>query len=341
MPIAFYCRARPQQCDAFSVFREARRVFIGWPLHRGGKAGYDPQALRTCLVAPTVPEEEWQAVGGRNRNHSRNRNFVFEVEAARGSGAIVLIPRPQEGAAHLARIAGPFEIVDAPPWSKSYLRLRREQGLPADDASNCHIADVAQGWPVDEYRRIELSHVPGWLRRSMLGRATYGLLPAHPLDHEVSAYEVLDQLIVGPDAPDMEWTLEIEKIKRRLVEVLSPNAFEHLVVSLLQLEHPDEVWQHTGGPGDGGVDGFGANETGNVVGLVQAKLYARSAPAMRPFVSGGQEIRRYAAVLLPPNPEDPDDGTILLDLDWIACKVKTCWRRLPLALSIRVGNGQV
>lgn len=135
MPIAFYCRARPQQCDTLSVFHETRRVFIGWPLHRGGRAEYNPQALRTCLVAPTVPEGEWQAIGDRNSNHSRNRNFVLEVEAAREGGAIVVIPRPQEGAAYLARITGPFEIVDAPPWGGRYLQLRREQRLPADDAS--------------------------------------------------------------------------------------------------------------------------------------------------------------------------------------------------------------
>ena len=48
------------------------------------------------------------------------------------------------------------------------------------------------------------------------------------------------------------WTLDIEEIKRRLAEDLTPTSFEHLVVSLLQLEHPTETWQYTGGPGDGG-----------------------------------------------------------------------------------------
>ena len=31
MPIAFYCLAKPQGCDAFPIFRKARRVFLGYP----------------------------------------------------------------------------------------------------------------------------------------------------------------------------------------------------------------------------------------------------------------------------------------------------------------------
>ena len=338
MPIAFYCRAKPQDCDAFTIFEEQHRVFIGYPLHQIG-VPYDPQALHTCLVDPTCPEEEWQAAEGRNGNHSKNRNFIRRVKEARGEGAIVLIPRPNQGVAYLGRIIGPFEIVDAPHWGEDYLCLREQQGLDRNDERQHHIADVAQGWPVDGYQPIALSRVPGWIRCSLFGRSTYGEFRPHPLNEQLTAYEVLDQLLEGPQEAYGPWTLELEEIKQRLVDTLdNPSAFENLIVSLLQLEYPNEIWRHTGGPGDGGIDGLGSNEAGETVGLMQAKFRADTAPELSNLAEDGGGIRRYAAIFLPENPQPPADGTILLNLAWITCAVRRHWRYLPLARTIRVGN---
>ena len=336
MSIAFFCRARPQDCDAFSIFKDSCHVFIGYPLSRDG-ATYNPKALRECLVDPTCPDEEWKAVSDRNRNHTRNRNFVREVNNACEDGAIVLIPRPHEGVAHLGLISGQFEIVNAPPWGESYLALRVKQGLDRDDEKCHHIADVAQGWPVvGGYRRIELSRIPGWLRRSTLGLSTYGVFrKPHPIDRDETAYDVLKKVYNGESKIRSTWTLELGEIKCRLVETLTPSSFEHLVVSLLQLKNPTEIWQHTGGPGDGGIDGIGSDEKGNTVGLVQAKFFASQAPE---FGKIGRDIRCYAAVLLPECPKPPNDETCLLNLDWIAHAVQRHWQCLPQALAMRVGE---
>ena len=70
MPVAFQCRAKPQKCDALEVFLEARRTFIGYPWLRHD-ADYDPQALRTCLVDPTCPDEVWQEQMLHNPEESR------------------------------------------------------------------------------------------------------------------------------------------------------------------------------------------------------------------------------------------------------------------------------
>ena len=333
MPIAFQCRARPQDCDALEVFQETGRAFIGWPLYRQDME-YDPEALSACLVDPTCPDEEWEEhIAGRgNRNFTKNRNFVGRVTEE----SIVVIPRPSQGAAYVGRIAGKFEIVNAPPWGQSYLDLRRKQGLNVDDL-NWHVADVAQGWPVDGYHRVDLSRMPGWLRRSLLGRSTYNELPPHPLDGNVTAHGVLDQILEGAAPSQVDWTLDPDEIKRRLVDRLNnPCAFENLVVALLQLEHPDEVWDHTGGPGDGGIDGIGSNAAGDVVAVMQAKYYAATAPGLGEFRE--RPLRCYAAVLLPPNPNRPTDGTCVLDLDWIARAVSRYWRRLPIARTLRVGE---
>ena len=312
-------------------------MFIGYPIVRQGEI-YDPRALGACLIDPRCPDEEWDEQTGKsgNRNYSRNRNFIGRVTL----GSIVIIPRPGSGTAYLGRIDGPFEIVDAPEWGQSYLDLRAEQGLDVDDQKAWHTADVAQGWPVDHFREIDLSRIPGWLRRSLLGRSTYGELPRHPLDKDVTAWSVLDQILNGVRVGRMPWTLEPKEVKRHLVDTLSnPCAFENLVVALLQIEHPDETWHHTGGPGDGGIDGFGCNEAGEIVGLMQAKYYANSAPELGSLSQAGRKIKRYAAVFLPEDPIEPSDGTHLLNLDWIVHAFCRHWRHLPLAVTLRVGEG--
>lgn len=180
------------------------------------------------------------------------------------------------------------------------------------------------------------------MRRSLFGRSTYGGFDAyHPLDRNVTSYDVLDRILNGSSPVRLAWTLKPDEIKKRLVDTLNnPSAFENLVISLLQLEHPDEMWHHTGGPGDGGIDGFGSNESDKIVGLLQAKFRANHAPNLGNLgIDDGERIKRYAAVLLPETPRAPTDGTHLLNLDWIACAVRQHWRRLPLAMTMRVGDG--
>ena len=253
-PIAFFCRAKPQNADALQIFKCARRVFIGHPLLRNGEP-YDPSALRRCLVNPTCPDEEWAReieLQSTTQHYNKNRNFIREVTP----GSIVVIPRPEQGAVYAGRIIGSFEIVDSPPWADAYLALRAEQKVNIEDKEKPHIADVAQGWPVDEYRRIYLSRLPGWLRHSMFGRPTFGRFQNHPING-TTAHDMMAHILDGGSTIPVSWTLELDKIKCRLVDTLTASAFEHLVVSLLQLERPNEIWYQAGGPGDGGIDGFG------------------------------------------------------------------------------------
>jgi hypothetical protein len=43
------------------------------------------------------------------------------------------------------------------------------------------------------------------------------------------------------------YTDDLHEIERRLLTFVSPNALEHLVIALLQLERPHETWWHIGG----------------------------------------------------------------------------------------------
>ena len=196
--------------------------------------GYDPHRLRACLVDPsTASDEDWKRAleldsSGNRREFSKNRIFVGRVEQCRINGAIVLIPQPKEGLAYLGRITGPFEIVDAPDWAECYLRLRAHHGLraAAHDAEDRHVADVAQGWPIDHgYHPVPLSRIPGWIRRTLTGRSTYGeFTHRHPLDKAVTAYRRLDAILNGTEPVRDVWTLDADEIKWRLVDVMTPQS---------------------------------------------------------------------------------------------------------------------
>jgi len=54
--------------------------------------------------------------------------------------------------------------------------------------------------------------------------------------------------------------------------LLTPTGLETLGIDLLNLENKDQTWFHSGGMGDMGVDGFGIDNDGNVVGLLQCKI---------------------------------------------------------------------
>ena len=345
--IAWFNRAKPLGKDALEIFQQASRVFIGYPL-RKKRVNFDPHALRSCLVNPDpsiCSDNEWECYrqsGQIGRMHTKNRDFIPCVTM----GSIVAIPRAEEGAIYVGRINSPFEIVNSPNWRKDYLELRERQGLDWDDEN---IAQVAQGWLVDEYKCFPLLLLPVWMHRSIVGRGgqgTFGQFKDHPLDGNTTAWSVLDQILKGQykfsNKFRTSWTLDIAEIKRRLVDTMTANAFENLIVSLLQLEHPDEIWHQTGGPRDGGIDGLGIDANGVVVGLMQAKLYYSSPLNLGKLNLGNlahqQSLRRYAAILVQERRNPPTNGTELLDLEWVVSAVRRHWRVLPQARAMRVGE---
>ena len=342
-PIAFYCRAKPQHANAIKIFRESNYVFIGYPLKRkrenGSNIPYDPTALAGCLANP-MNDDDWEEqierhkkeTGFKSQQFNKNRNFAKRVT----KGSIVVIPRPEEGAVYLGKVISDFRIIDNPQWAKAYLNLRAEQKLDIDDSKNQHIADVCQGWKVEAYKKVDLSKLPAWLRRSLFGRTTFGVFKDHPLDESVTAFKSLADIYEGNVLPPLKWTTNPSDVKNRLIENLTANSFEHLVVSLLQLKHPTEIWHQTGGPGDGGIDGLGSDENGNVTGIMQAKFYSDIAPQLPDL--DGIDIRRYAAVLLPEHPEVKTENTELLDINWVATMIIKHSNKMPLAMTMRIGN---
>jgi len=52
----------------------------------------------------------------------------------------------------------------------------------------------------------------------------------------------------------------------------------------------------------------------------------------------GIDIRRYAAVLLPEHPEVKTENTELLDINWVATMIIKHSNKMPLAMTMRIGN---
>lgn len=153
--------------------------------------------------------------------------------------------------------------------------------------------------------------MPAWIRRSLFGRSTYGIIHPDPIMGD--PYDALCNILSNDGIDSRTWTLKLDSIEKRLLNDLTPSAFEHLVVSLFQLERPQEVWIQVGGSGDGGVDGIGASQDGQVTGLLQCEWqYWGGDPfPENPIWNGSQAFRRYLAALRYPDDAEPPNCTFL------------------------------
>ena len=331
-PIVFYSRCKPQDFDAIEIVKEEKRIFIGHPMARSG-ANYDPLNLRNCVVDLSCEHDEWNtahAASSRKKQYNQNRNLVRHV----GIGSIALVPRPTLGVIYCGRVISKFELVNAPPWYTRYMEVRGDQ----DTDTKWHAADVAQCWSVDEFRDIPIPRIPAWIRRSLFGRSTYGVISLDRIMGD--PYDGLSAILQNEGFEPRSSTLDLGTIETRLLNDLTPSTFEHLVVSLLQLENPSHVWTQVGGSGDGGVDGVGADQNGSVTGLLQCKWqYGGEVPFPSTPVwrAGSQPFQKYLAALRYPDGVVPTD-CIFLNRAVIAKLIAKHHSKLPQALSMRIGS---
>jgi hypothetical protein len=143
------------------------------------------------------------------------------------------------------------------------------------------------------------------------------------------------------DASGCHYIIEhLERIcpPKTLVTDIGPSSFEHLVVALLQLERPDEIWSHAGGSGDGGVDGLGTNRDGHVVGLLQCKWLSDGAELLFEHRDAETDpnIRLFVATLVHPKLSEAR-GTILLDRSKIRRLLLKHADSLPWAKLMQIG----
>jgi hypothetical protein len=333
-PLVFFCRCRPQESDAVDIVLATDRVFIGYPAWRAGKYLQDHD-FRDAIIDLSATDQNADPTASEFRKWLRqvsaNRRLVREVT----EGSIVLVPRPARGKVYAGRVLG-FELVNNPPWGDDYLTLRRSQGLWADPRAS-HLADVVQGWRVDRWREVPYTSIPAWIRKSLFGRSTVARISQISINElNLDPYIELDTLIEHPEGICPSKTRDLSEVERRLLTYIGPGTFEHLIVALLQLERPDEIWAHVGGSGDGGVDGVGTNRLGQVVGLLQCKW--RYYGERLPFEGAAENasINRYVASLIHPVDLKGGGGATLLDRAKIAKLLLKHSDRLPWATAMQI-----
>jgi hypothetical protein len=195
--------------------------------------------FRKTIVDLLCPEEAWQAYKATfsmpfgAREHQKHRNIALEVEP----GASAMIPRPSEGLVYAGRGTGKLELLDEPPWAAKYVALRRKQKCNGEPDAPYQTANVAQCWALDGGSPIPFFAIPAWIRHSLFRRATFGRIGKWS-QLQLDPYPILNRLIDHLHAEPPEWTDAVLEVERRLVGALTPNAFEHLCVSLVQLEYP-------------------------------------------------------------------------------------------------------
>ena len=336
--IVFFSRCRPQDSDPIELAVRVGRVFIGWPAWRVGIRPRHGQ-LRKAIVDLRCSDEEWDTHYAKfdtkaRKHYQQNRNFIHAIER----GAIALIPRPNRGVVYAGRVKMPFELLDDPPWGDEYLGIRQEQGLDVAEKFS-HLADVAQCCEVDRFTPLPFPLIPAWIRRSLLGRSTYGRISPIP-ELGLEPYSVLDRLLDNPEHVTLRWTNDLAEVERRLVNGVGPNVFEHLCVALLQLEDPSSVWMHVGGSGDGGVDGVGASTSGKVIGLLQCKWAYWGEDIDIAAPTSKTSIRRIVTALLHPKEVRLRDGVEFWSRREIALLLVKHAHVLRLAVTLRVrANG--
>ena len=237
----FLSRNKPQKSDVIDICEKYNRTFIGYPAWREGYSDLARGMIDLSSLDWDEIEEELDKKcknNGYKKQIKINWNLVREIDY----GCITLIPRPDRGLVYTGVVEN-FFFEGNPEWADEYIELREKQSLETEPKIS-HLSDVAQGWKVDKWRKIQFSAFPAWIRKSFFGRSTVARI--HPSSFG-NPHEVLDKWIDSPQRPIPEWTVEIPEIEKRLVWNIGPNEFEHLVVALLQLEQPDRVWRHSCG----------------------------------------------------------------------------------------------
>ena len=194
-----------------------------------------------------------------------------------------------------------------------------------------HKGDVAQGWKVDKWRKIQFSAFPAWIRRSFFGRSTWWLVYIR-LRGFGDPHEVLDKWIDNPQQPIPEWTMEIPEIERRLVSEYRTDTNSSIWLLLYFSLRNRTVC---------GV----MSEVAAMEGWTAWVRVLMANPAPLSSASGMAAIQKFRGVgirsttLLPCWKTPPEGMTLSYGIDARSAElVKKHARRLPWALAMRIGE---
>jgi hypothetical protein len=204
--------------------------------------------------------------------------------------------------------------------------------------------ELAQGWDIEgDWTELPVPAVPAWIRRSLFGRSTHGVVDRERRFGEPVAViaDLMERARSGGQLVSWVETSDCDENKRRLKNTVTPNLLEGLAVSLLQLEEPHRAWLGVGGSGDGGVDGIASDADGHVTGLLQCKWAWGGEPVFTAealWGGRGKSMDKYLAYFYPPPRVRAPEGVTVLDLDTIVALVIKHQAQLPFARTIGVAK---
>jgi hypothetical protein len=328
-PLVIFSRCKPWGVNLVNLAAKYRRVFFGYPLLRPGLT-YDhgrPERNIDNLVRIDCEDAEWKNASPL-RQATQARNLARLVEP----GSIVLVPDARNGVVHCG-IVRAYEVdFNRDMYDEAVSCFADHFGalFAGNEAEYEVAAQIARGWSVGQFRAIPLPRIPSWIRASLFGRNMMGRVPADDLHGD--PHPILSRMMSGEEHQEI-WTTSLEEVLRRLTRYVNPGAFEHLTVSLLQLEEPHRRWFQTGGVGDGGVDGMALDQRGRIVAILQCKWRAYGDVGQS---FGASEQEKYVAYLT--GHTSAADGVRYLSPEWVASALLRHREKVPLSYTLRIGR---
>lgn len=336
MPSANNCllvRNKPYgKVDIFDLAKAHNCAFLGYPAIRK-EAAKIASSLSELVTPFNVPENDWAAYRkskpqnlGKSQEHRNKWCALVEGES------LLLMPRSTEGRVYIGTYTG-FTFHPEPLWQVQFLdRYTRAVPKRKDrDTDLVALASVCQTLNVDKWSPVPFVNIPAWIRAKCFGQS--GAIWLHP-SNEASVVDVLKSTQDGRLARPSQYTSDIAEVASRLVEMVTPEPLEHLMVALLQLEFPEETWLQVGGAGDGGVDGVGFSPDGKVTGVLQCK-WQHNGRRVDAETKAEKPIH-LAYLQAPQEIWSPSDSVVPYDRYKIAELVVKHAAKLPLAITLKV-----
>lgn len=329
--VCLLVRNKPFGIDAFDLALSQKCVFIGYPSLRPSGSSLAERLIRFDAEDGAWLKEHQESNLKPRKEAQKHRNFLKSLSVG---SSIIVLPRLSEGKMYLGQYAG-FELSMSPPDFDLF--LERYKASIDDDirVSELEIAaSLCQRMKVDEWIPVSFARVPAWIRKSVFGRTSIQKISSMP---GRSAWQELHRLL-APHTEGMrrQETRDVAQVEQRLLDDISADAFEHLVVSLLQLENPNVRWLHVGGSGDGGVDGLGFDDDGKTVGVLQCKWQYDGKPVEAESGSDGKQL--VIASMVDVGKVRERKGVEFWSRRRIAELVLKHSEKLPMALSLKVGR---
>jgi len=274
-------QCKPESVDAISLVIHYNRVFLGYPLIKKdmeieGKINSDSYNLNDLVFDSGSVTYDSNALSqdGSSIKEQLAKNIVAKYKNyVKSAGSLIKI------ISNVKKLLNDgykvYALIYRPPFTYVGIIDSWDFKDPKTIKYNGKILlEAYKGlWKDKNWRKDLASHIA---HMALAFKIKEGTLK------QVSPILPLSEIMIRPQAKliksdrnkdSCEWIDNIYnkiQVSPRLVESLTSTGLEVLCCELLNLEYKEQVWFHSGGMGDLGIDGFGMHDN-EVVGVLQCK----------------------------------------------------------------------